>query len=110
MTELRDPHDAIDFIFHESPAYAKAKSDRIYLEHFRKSKKALLMAECTEKAVNAREQHAYGNPGYVALLEGLRAAVELEETLRWRLVAAQARVEVWRTVSANNRSVDRATQ
>jgi hypothetical protein len=46
----------------------------------------------------------------VALLEGLKEAVAAEETLRWSLVAAQARVEIWRTESANNRSVDRATQ
>jgi hypothetical protein len=43
----------------------------------------------------------------LALLEGLKAAVEVEEKLKWEMVAAQARVEVWRTEQANNRNQDR---
>ena len=65
------------------------------------------MNECTEKAIAAREQFAYSHPEYVALLEGMREAVRVEEALRWRLTAAQLRVEVWRSESANNRSQDR---
>lgn len=105
-----NPHEAVDFIYRQAPKYAKAKAERIYLEEFRKSKKALLMKACGFDAVSAQEREAYGHPEYVALLEGLKEAVETEETLRWSLVAAQARVEIWRTESANNRSVDRATQ
>ena len=40
----RDPHKAIDFIYKQAPLYAKAKAERVRLEEFRKSKKALLMA------------------------------------------------------------------
>lgn len=105
-----DPHEAVDFIYRQAPLYAKAKAERVYLEEFRKSKKALLMKSCDATAINAQEREAYSHPEYVALLEDLKTAVENEETLRWSLVAAQARVEIWRTESANNRSVDRATQ
>lgn len=34
-------------------------------------------------------------------------AVRAEEALRWRLTAAQLRVEVWRSENANNRTQDR---
>jgi hypothetical protein len=105
-----DPHDAVDFIYRQAPKYAQAKADRVYLEEFRKSKKSLLMKTSGENAVAAQEREAYSHPEYIALLEGLRAAVEAEETLRWGLVAAQARVEIWRTESANNRGMDRAAQ
>lgn len=104
----RDPHKAIDFIYKQAPLYAKAKAERVRLEEFRKSKKALLMAECEAPAVNAREQYAYAHPDYIALLDGIAAAVETEETLRWQLVAAQETVAIWRTESANNRALDRA--
>jgi hypothetical protein len=104
------PHAAIEFIFRESPLFAKAKSDRVYLEEFRKCKKALLMSQSAEKSAVAREQYAYSHAEYLELLEGLRTAIEIEETLRWRLTAAQARVEIWRTESANNRRMDRAAQ
>jgi hypothetical protein len=42
-------------------------------------------------------------------LKGLREAVEAEETLRWQMVAAEARVEVWRSQEASNRVEYRAT-
>jgi len=110
MNETIDPNKAVDFLIEHSRQYAQAKADRVHLEHFRKSKKALLMNACPEKAVTAREQYAYSHPDYIALLEGLREAVRVEEALRWRLTAAQLRVEVWRTQEASARAEGRATQ
>jgi hypothetical protein len=110
MSREIDPHEAVDFIYRQAPKFAQAKADRVFIEEYRKSKKALLMKASGENAVAAQEREAYSHAEYIALLEGLKAAVEAEETLRWGLVAAQARVEIWRTESANNRSVDRATQ
>ena len=102
-----DPHAAVDYIIKNAGSFAKAKATRVYLEEFRKSKKALLMAESTDKAANAREQYAYSHDEYLALLAGYRESVEVEEKLRWDLIAAQARVEIWRTEQANNRNQDR---
>ena len=105
-----NPQEAIEFIYRNAPKYAKAKSDRVHIEEFRKSKKALLMSESDEKSAVAREQFAYSHPDYLALLGGLKAAIEIEEKLRWDLIAAQARIEIWRTQSANNRAQDRSMQ
>jgi hypothetical protein len=105
-----DPHEAVDFIYRTAPLYAQAKADRVYLEEFRKSKKALLMKASGVEAIGAQEREAYAHTEYTAHLDGLRAAVEKEETLRWQLVAAQMRGELFRTQSANNRAMDRATQ
>ena len=110
MNEPIDPNKAVDFLLANAGKYARAKAERVHIEEYRKSKKALLMAECTEKAVNAREQYAYSHPEYIALLEGLKAAVEVEEQLRWAQIAAQLRVEVWRTQEASARAEGRATQ
>jgi len=90
-----NPHEAIDFIYKNSTAYAKAKAEVTYLEEFRKSKKA---------------NQAYAHPEYQALLKGLQAAVEAAEELRWQLIAAQARIDVWRSQEASNRTMDRVTQ
>lgn len=111
MTEdLRDPDRAVDYIIANAGKFAAAKAQRVYLEEFRKSKKALLMAQSQAKTVADREAYAYAHEDYLGLLGGLKAAVEVEEKLKWDLVAAQARVEIWRTRSANNRAQDRATQ
>jgi hypothetical protein len=55
-----------------------------------------------------KEADAYAHPEYQSVLEGLREAVERAETLRWMLIAAQARVDVWRSQEASNRFVDKS--
>jgi hypothetical protein len=108
--DLRDPDRAVDYIIANSNKFAAAKAQRVYLEEFRKSKKALLMAQSSAKTSAEREQYAYGHEDYLGLLGGLKAAVEIEEKLKWDLEAARLRVEIWRTRSANNRGQDRATR
>jgi hypothetical protein len=96
----------LDFIRDHASKYAKAKADRVHLEEFRKSKKALLMRDAElagHKSAVAQEREAYAHPDYIALLDGLKAAVEQEESLRWLIVAAQAKFEAWRTIEANRR-------
>jgi hypothetical protein len=106
---IKDAHAAVDFIIKNAKPYAQAKAQRIYLEEFRKSKKALLMADCQESTAVAREQYAYGHKDYLQVLSGLREAVEQEEALRWQMVAAQARIEVLRSEEASARAEVRAT-
>lgn len=67
------------------------------------------MKRSLENAVNAQEREAYSDPEYVQLLKGLRDAVEIEEEIRWGLVAAQARIEVWRSMEATSRAEVKAT-
>lgn len=98
---------ALDFIRDNATKYAKAKAARIYLEEFRKTKKALCMQSAEAGGVNAisaQERDAYADPEYQALLAGLRQAVEEEERLRWMMVAAQAKVSVWQTIEATRRA------
>lgn len=104
-----DPMEAIEYIFRQGKIYAKAKAERIYLEEYRKSLKAILMKGSLENAVNAQERDAYSHSDYIALLEGLKAAVEVEESIRWGLIAAQAKVDVWRSQEASARQEVRAT-
>ena len=56
-----------------------------------------------------RDPHKAVDPEYVQLLDGLKAAVEIEEKLKWDITAAELRVEIWRTEQANNRAEGRAT-
>ena len=107
MSELTNPDDAVNFILKNAKEFAGAKGQRMYLEEFRKSKKALLMTDCQEKTAVAREQYAYAHPDYQALLEGLREAVAVEETLKWKLEAAKLSIEIWRSREASNRNQDR---
>lgn len=105
-----DPNKAVDFLRDHAPLIAKAKAERIYLEQFLKSKRALLMRELTGGSVAAQEVFALAHPDYIALIGSLRDATEDEERLRWMMVAAQARIEVWRSTEASNRAIDRGAR
>lgn len=86
--------------------YARSKAECDYLKEFRKSKKALLMNDALSngiEAANAQERYAYSHDEYVELLQGLRAATEKSEQLRWRMRIAEERIGVWRTQQANTR-------
>lgn len=109
MSSERDPHKAVDYIIANANKFAKAKSERIYLEEYRKSLKALLMKRSLEESIGAQEREAYAHEEYRELLQGLKTAVEIEEKLRWDLIAAQARVEIWRTEQANLRAEGKVT-
>jgi len=107
----KDINDAVDYLYTHGRKYAEAKSHRVYLEEYRKSQKAMLMKAAMRKgikAVNAAEIEAYADPAYIEVLKGLEAAVEKEEELRWGLVSAQARIDVWRSQEASNRTFDKA--
>lgn len=107
-----DINDAVDYLYTHGKKYAEAKAHRTYLEEFRKSRKSILMKEAllnqVAKSSAAAEMEAYAHQSYIQLLEGLRAAVEREEELRWGLISAQARIDVWRSNEASNRIMDRS--
>lgn len=108
-----NPHAAVDFIIKNAADFAKAKAQRVYLEEFRKSKKAILMKDALKagcEAVNAQEREAYSHADYLELIKGLGEAVEIEEKLKWQLEAARLRVDIWRTESANARMEGKATE
>jgi hypothetical protein len=103
---MKAPYKAIEFILENAPKYAEAKAQRIYLEEFRKTKKALLMKDAMARGIDsgvAQEREAYAHYEYQELLLGLQAAIEKEETLKWKLTAAQMKSDIWRSEQASER-------
>jgi len=103
---VKAPYKAIEYIIENSCKFAEAKSQRIYLEEYRKTKKALLMKDAMTRGIDsavAQEREAYAHPDYQELLQGLAAAIVQEETLKWMLVAAQMKADIWRSEQASER-------
>ena len=103
---MKAPYKAIEFILEQAPKYAEAKAQRIYLEEFRKTKKALLMKDALARGIDsgiAQEREAYAHYEYQELLLGLQAAIAKEETLKWKLTAAQMKSDIWRSEQASER-------
>ena len=109
----KDINDAVDFLYTHGAKFAESKAHRVYLEEFRKSQKAILMKSAIScgiaKSSAAAEMEAYADNAYVELLKALETATESEEKLRWGLVSAQARIDVWRSMEASNRVMDKAS-
>jgi hypothetical protein len=100
------PEEAAQEIRDKAPAYGEAKAQRVYLEEFRKSQKALLMKDAMARGIDsavAQEREAYAHIEYADLLKGLMIAIEKEETLKWMLTAAQMKADIWRSEQASER-------
>jgi hypothetical protein len=107
---MNEPTRAIQYLIDTAPLYSRAKADRIYLDEFRKSRRAQLMSQAGTEVLGKQETFAYAHPDYIQILEGIREAVETEERYRWLMTAAQARIEVWRTEQYSARMEVKATQ
>lgn len=103
MISESQAESAAHYLIENSSNAASAKANRIYLEEFRKSKLALLYQKAPPGSVADRENFARAHPEYLAVLDGLKEAVEEEEQMRWQMIAAQTRIELYRTQSANER-------
>lgn len=88
--------------------YAEAEANRQYLMEFRKSKKAILMAEAEKDnpsmPIAKQERYAYSHPEYLELLIGLKAAVEEAVALRHKITVFNMRFEQWRSQQATTRA------
>lgn len=107
---MTDPNLAIDYIIKHSREYAIAKANVTYLIEYRKTQKAICYQASNKTTIADKEADAYSHQDYIAVLDGLKEAVEDAERLRWMLVAAQARIEIWRSQEASNRNIDRGTK
>ena len=105
MITEEEVEKAIDYLRDTAIEAAQARADRIYLEEYRKSLKAMIMSEFAGLAIGAQERQAYRDKRYTDHLEALKQAVFSDEKIRFLRVAASAKIEAWRSQSANLRAV-----
>ena len=104
MIDEQSVERALHWMSENVGTLSKAIADRKYLEDFKKVKLAMLIQEAPAGTVSSREAWATAHNDYQDLLEGLRTAVEQEAELKHMFTIAEARIEVWRTIQANNRA------
>ena len=99
------PERHAQFIYDNATQYAKAKSNRIGAELKLKSCKAVLMKHFSEQypQIAAQEREAYADGEYTKLINELRAAVIIEEQLKYQLEASRLSIDIWRTREASER-------
>jgi hypothetical protein len=91
-----------------SKKFAKAKSQMIYLDHFRKSKLAILKGQFAEKNPdwsNVKcDDAARSHSEYIELLQGWKEAIEFSEAAYWELSIARDGIKLYQTERADRRS------
>jgi hypothetical protein len=97
---------ALDYIRDNAGKYAEAKAQTRQLDHYRKIKRSELFLKASG-TVAEREAIAETSPEYKELIDGIAASEEEENRLKWMLLAAQEKLNVWRTMSANERGATR---
>lgn len=100
---------ALDWLVKNADRAAMARANRIYIEESLKPVKATLMKESGQESIGAQEREAYADPRYLELIQGLKQAVEEDERFRWLQKAAEAKIEAYRTMQANQRAQGKAT-
>lgn len=103
MIADEDIDKALNFLRDYAEDAAQARANRIYLDEFTKALKAQIMSENPLLAVNAQEREALADKRYLEHLAGLKEAVYRDEKIRFLIQAANARIEAWRTMQANER-------
>jgi len=98
MISQRDIEKALDFLRDSAEAAAVNRSNRVYMEEFRKSLKAQLMSDNIDMAVNAQEREAYKNVEYITHLEAMKEAIYQDEKLRFLIEAAKIKISAWQTM------------
>ena len=96
---------AVDWLVKSAPLIAQARAEMVFADEFRKSLKAMLMAESNEAAANVREQFAYAHPKMLAHLQEIKRTVLNYEKLRAQREAASIKIQAWQTASANYRGI-----
>ena len=108
MTDEISPFKALDYLRDNAEEYGRCKANVIYLQEFRKSKKSLLMNQSDLKTESAKEAFAYAHEEYQDHLATIRVAIEEYESMRWMMIAAQAKIDVWRSLESSARMLDKA--
>ena len=94
---------ALDYLRDNADLAAQRKADRLYLEDYSRVLRATIMAEHLAEPVNAQERFAYSDIRFKNHLEALRIAIFEDEKARYLREAAAVKIEVWRSIQANER-------
>jgi hypothetical protein len=96
---------ALDYLRDNADAAAQCRAERVYLEEYRKSLKAILMKESPKDSAVIQERNAYSDQRYLDHLLALKEAVFKDEKHRFLRAAAEAKCDAWRTQSSNERAM-----
>ena len=97
--------ESVNWLKDNAEKMAQNRANRLYLEQYTKSLKALIMKQFSDVSISAQEREAYAHTDYQEHLKAYRTAIFNDEKFRFLKVHHEARIEAWRTQQANIRAI-----
>jgi hypothetical protein len=97
--------DALEWLFKNARTLGEAKRDQVITESMTKRVKAIEMAMSEAKTVAEKERDALASNAYLMAIEDEAKAAGHYEHMRALKDAATARIEMWRSLNATQRSL-----
>lgn len=94
---------ATEWLVHNAVHIATAKAERDRCENMLRVVKSLAMKASGQNSAAAQEREAYASQEYQDAITAVFEATERHETLLMTKQAAQAVIEVWRSLNSNLR-------
>jgi hypothetical protein len=108
--KTEEAYAAAEFVINNGKALAKAYSRRVALEHYIKAVKSVMMLASSQPSISGKEMEAQASNEFAKKIAELEIAALEEKTLQTEIKGYELFIEVFRTESANNRTIDRAAQ
>ena len=105
MIDEQEVEAAVDWLRDTAQEAAQKRAERLYLDEYRKVLRAKLMKQHMDLPVSAQEREALADPKYAEHLKALKIAINEDEKMRFLRVAAEAKIEDWRSMNANHRAI-----
>jgi len=109
MITQADAEKAVDWLRDNASRMAQQRAERLYMEQYVKTVKATIQTEQSGMSAAASEMIALASPRYLATLQAYREAIQADETNRFLIVAAEAKIDAWRSQESTRRAEGRAT-
>jgi len=105
------PFKALDFIRDNAQKLGNLKGAVYAHTELRKTKKARLMLMAKDlKTQSEKEAYAYAQESYEQHILDTEELIAMYEALRVLMLAAESKIEVWRSLESTARSEGRSTQ
>ena len=105
MINEQEVEAAVDWLRDTANEASQKRAERLYLDEYRKVLRAQLMKQHMDLPVSAQEREALADPKYAEHLKALKIAIDEDERMRFLRVAAEAKIEAWRSMNANYRAI-----
>jgi hypothetical protein len=97
--------DALEWLLKNAKALGEAKRDMVITESMTKRVRAIEMAKSDAKTVAEKERDALASNAYLIAIEDEAKAAGHYEHMRALKDAATARIEMWRSLTATQRTL-----